>query len=231
MRPRIVDLFCKAGGATRGYQLAGFHVTGVDIEPQPNYCGDEFIQADALTVSLDGFDAAHASPPCQDDLKGLKEVNRLLSREYDHPNLLIPTRARLQASGLLYVIEQPEQGAKLLNPIRLCGSSFGLPLRRHRQFESDVLLMGRECEHDRHREKKYWTSWRPNGEHRLATTVQVYGNAGDRKTWGPALGIDWMTTEELTQAIPPAYTQHIGWQLMVELRARRHALKLSAGAA
>lgn len=218
-RPRMVDLFCKAGGAAMGYWRAGFDVVGVDLEPQPRF-PFEFIQADALTFDLSGFDAAHASPPCQDGLHGLKTVNRLLGRTYDHPNLLEPIRARLRASGKLYVIEQPEQGAKLMAPVRLCGSSFGLPVRRHRQFESNVLLMVPGCEHDRHREKKYWTSWRPNGEVRLAGAIQVYGNAGERHLWGPALGIDWMTSDELTQAIPPAYTEHLGRQLLLHVEER-----------
>src|SRR5215472_2155359 len=112
-RPRLLDLFCGAGGATKGYQRAGFHVTGVDIEPQPRYCGDEFIQADALEVLADleflaGFDVIHASPPCQ----AYSRTQRFHNVRHDHPDLLPPTRARLIASGLPYVIENVE-GAPL----------------------------------------------------------------------------------------------------------------------
>jgi DNA (cytosine-5)-methyltransferase 1 len=199
---------------------------GVDIKPQPRF-PFEFIQADAMTFPLVsrrpqaesvGFDVIHASPPCQDGLHGLKTVNRLLGRTYDHPNLLVPIRKRLRASGTLYVIEQPEQGARLHNPVRLCGSSFGLAVRRHRQFECDALVLAPPCEHDQQREKRYWTSWMPGGKKALATVVQVYGQAADRHLWGPAMGIDWMTPEELSQAIPPAYTEWIGTQLLTAIR-------------
>lgn len=219
----VLDLFCKAGGATKGYQRAGFRVVGVDIEDQPNYCGDDFIRADALEVSLNGFDAFHASPPCQANLKGLASVNRKLGREYAHRDLVPEIRARLARTGKPYVIEQPQMGARLLNPVRLCGSSFGLPIRRHRQFESNVALLVPPCDHSWQTERKYWTGWRPNGEHRLATVVQVYGNGANRHEWGPALGIDWMTPDELTQAIPPAYTEVIGQQIMSALSHARAA--------
>lgn len=219
-RPRLLDLFCKAGGAGAGYHAAGFDVVGVDLEPQPNY-PFPFIQADALhpPVRLEDFDAIHASPPCQKNVRGLAAVNEALGRTLDHPDLIEPTRVLLRASGRPYVIENVE-GAPLLAPVRLCGTSFGLPMYRHRLFESNLLLMGRECEHDRQREAKYWTSWRPNGEERRAKVVQVYGQAAERHLWGPAMGIDWMTPDEMTQAIPPAYTEWLGRQLLGALKAR-----------
>jgi DNA (cytosine-5)-methyltransferase 1 len=216
MRPRLLDLFCGAGGAAMGYHRAGFDVIGVDLKPQPRF-PFTFWEGDALTWPLEGYDVIHASPPCQDGLHGLKAVNRLLGRAYDHPNLLIPTRERLRAAGVPYVIEQPEQGAKLLAPVRLCGSSFGLPIRRHRQFESNVLLMGLQCEHDQQTEKKYWTSWMPGGKRTMAAVVQVYGQAADRHLWAEAMGIDWMTHDELSQAIPPSYTEYLGRQLMAHI--------------
>lgn len=223
MKPLLVDLFCKAGGATRGYQQAGFHVVGVDIEPQPNYCGDEFHQADALTFPLDRFDAAHASPPCQANLHGLNAVNRSLGRTVDHPDLIAATRARLVAADIPYVIENVV-GAALLGPVRLCGSSFGLPIRRHRLFESNVTLLVPQCEHDREGEKKYWTSFRGKSKQvRRSAVVQVYGSGAETHLWGPALGIDWMTRDELTQAIPPAYTEHIGRQILRVVEAARAA--------
>jgi hypothetical protein len=219
-RPRLLDLFCAAGGAAMGYHRAGFDVVGVDLLPQPNY-PFAFVQADALRppVRLEGFDLIHASPPCQAGLAGLAAVNRSLGRTYDHEDLVPQTRDILRASGVPYVIEQPLKGARLHAPIVLCGSSFGLPIHRHRQFECSTLVMGRECEHDRLTEKKYWTGYRPNGETRLSAVVQVYGNGGGREHWGPALGIDWMTPDEMTQAIPPAYTQWIGEQLLPMLEA------------
>lgn len=226
-RPLLLDLFCGAGGAARGYARAGFFVVGVDVEPQPNY-PYTFHQMDALFVlrshrALGDFAAIHASPPCQANLKGLAAVNRGLGRPYDHVDLLAETRAELQRIGIPYVIEQPEQGAAMVDPIRLCGSSFGLPVRRHRLFESNVPLAGVKCEHGRFTEKKYWTGWVKNGERQKATVVQAYGHGGDRHEWGPALDIDWMTYDELAQAIPPAYTEFIGRQLLAHLEQRRVA--------
>lgn len=223
MKPRLLDLFCGAGGASTGYHRAGFDVVGVDIKPQPRY-PFPFYRADALSFfrehrAGEGFDAIHASPPCQSNLHGLNAVNRELGRTVNHPDLIAETRELLRLSGLPYVIENVV-GASLLAPVRICGSCFGLPIRRHRLFESNVLFMVPDCEHDREREKKYWTSVVKNGERTRAKVVQVYGNGGERHEWGPALGIDWMTPEELTQAIPPAYTEHIGRQLIGHIRER-----------
>jgi DNA (cytosine-5)-methyltransferase 1 len=111
------------------------------------------------------------------------------------------------------------QTAPLMDAIRLCGSSFGLPIRRHRIFESNVLLLGKSCQHRMHN-GSYWTSFRPNGEVRRSSVVQVYGAAGETNQWPAAMGIDWMTTAELAQSIPPAYTQFIGDQLMAVLSRR-----------
>lgn len=220
MRPRLLDLFCCAGGAGMGYHLAGFDVVGVDVEPQPRY-PFEFVQADALEyfcAHWQEYDAVHASPPCQANLLGLAALNRSLGRDYDHVDLLDETREYLVWSEKPYVIEQPMKGARLRAPAVYCGSSFGLPIHRHRQFESNVLLMSPACEHDRLTEKKYWTSYRRRSDgtrdtSRKSAVVQVYGNGGDQHEWGPALGMP----AELTQAIPPAYTQHIGEQLIRHL--------------
>jgi DNA (cytosine-5)-methyltransferase 1 len=92
-------------------------------------------------------------------------------------------------------------------------------VRRHRLFETSFPMLVPPCEHWRQREAKYWTSWRPNGEKRLARVVQVYGNAGDRSHWKEAMGIDWMTWQETAEAIPPAYTTYIGEQLLMHLQA------------
>jgi SAM-dependent methyltransferase len=128
---RLLDLFCGAGGAAKGYADAGFEVVGVDIEPQPNY-PFEFVRADALTFPLDGFDAVHASAPCQ---AFTVYRNNSAHVRQDHPNLIPQTRERLIASGLPYVIENVP-GAPLIDPIQLCGTSFPpLEVRRHRIFE------------------------------------------------------------------------------------------------
>lgn len=208
-----------------GYHRAGFEVVGVDIEPQPNY-PFEFHRADALDV-LEGlvttesilgrFDVIHASPPCQAYLN-LGAVNRALGRSYDHADLIGTTREWLQALGVLYVIENvPDARPKLIDPVRVCGTSFGLPLRRHRLFESNVPLTGTACAHHRFTEKRYWTGWRPKGEHRLSTVVQVYGNAADKHEWPSAMGIDWMTNDGMAEAIPPVYTEHVGAQLLAAI--------------
>lgn len=220
MRPRLLDLFCGAGGCSVGYQRAGFDVVGVDIAPQPNY-PFEFHQGDALAfLSEQGhqFDAIHASPPCQSYLN-LGAVNRAMGRQYDHADLIGATRALLPP-GKPYVIENVQDARReLMDPVRICGTGLNLPLRRHRLFESNLPLSGVPCAHDRYTEPKYWTGWRPKGEHRLSTVVQVYGNAGGREHWPAAMGIDWMTPREMCEAIPPAYTQFIGEQLLDQLRA------------
>ena len=216
-RPRLLDLFCGAGGAGMGYHRAGFDVVGVDLEPQPRY-PFEFHRADALDFPLDGFAAMHASPPCQKHVKGLAAVNASLGRESGHRDLIGATRAQLERTNRPYVIENVV-GAPLREPVKLCGSSFRLPIRRHRLFECNFSTLVPPCNHSWQTEGKYWTGWMPNGERRLATVVQVYGNAGDKHEWPAALGIDWMTYDELAEAIPPAYTEHIGHYLLAELGA------------
>lgn len=229
MRPLLLDLFCGAGGAAMGYSRAGFRILGVDINPQPHYPFD-FMQADALDWldhnrnawdigDLSLVRAIHASPPCQAHLKGLRGVNKKLGRVDGHRDFIGEIRDRLREMDCFryqipYVIENVV-GAPLIDPVRLCGSAFGLPIRRHRHFESNVQLVGLPCEHHREGEKKYWTSFRGKSKKvRRSSVVQVYGAGAETHEWGPALGIDWMTPRELTQAIPPAYTEHIGRQLI-----------------
>jgi DNA (cytosine-5)-methyltransferase 1 len=219
--PRLLDAFCGAGGAGVGYHRAGFDVVGVDIKPQPRY-PFEFHQGDALEFIREHgreFDAIHASPPCQSYLN-LTRLNESLGRAHDHPDLIDGTRAALTATGRVYAIENVV-GAPLVTPIRLCGTSFGLPLRRHRLFESNVGMLGMPCAHSRFTEPKFFTSDRPAGQKRFSTVVQVYGvvRPGRVQEWPAAMGIDWMTHEELRLAIPPVFTEFIGRQLMTALAA------------
>jgi DNA (cytosine-5)-methyltransferase 1 len=232
VKPRLLDLFCGAGGCARGYQRAGFYVVGVDINPQPRYAGDEFHQADALTFPLDGFDAIHASPPCQAHSSIAKQQRVRRPGAYDHPDLVEPTRTRLRASGLPYVIENV-LSAPLENPVMLCGSSFGLNVRRHRLFECSFAVLAPPCAHhwqaprfrslDQRRHKPRSTF---HGSSQLASVVGVHGHlnyAGEQELRQKAMGIDWMSPYELTQAIPPAYTEHIGGYLMRALTERQAA--------
>lgn len=218
----MADLFSGAGGAARGYQRAGFYVVGVDIEPQPHYVGDEFIQADAMTFPLTGFDAIHASPPCQ----GYVQWQNLNAERYgsrvEHPQLIDVVRKRLRETGLPYVIENV-QGAPLEKQVTLCGSMFGLKVRRHRMFECSHLLMGQpRCAH-------------------TGDEIAVYGKLDGRRIWTRsdgsevraartieeaqvAMGIDWMPEwDEIKEAIPPAYTEFIGAQLLDHLESERAA--------
>jgi DNA (cytosine-5)-methyltransferase 1 len=212
-KPKALDLFCGVGGATRGLQLAGFHVTGVDIEPQPRYCGDEFIQGDALTVPLQGFDLIWSGPPCQ------AYTRAHFTSKREHPRLIVPTRHRLEDSGALYVIENVP-GAPLRDPQRLCGSSFGLKvsiggtwyeLRRHRDFESNFFFLAPQC------------------QHRLPV-VGIYGNGESLPVPGKrgfqvsteahqreVMQMPWANRGEISEAIPPAYSELIGRAAMSAL--------------
>ena len=212
MKPRLLDLFSGAGGAARGYQQAGFYVVGVDIVPQPHYCGDEFHQADALEFPLDGFDVIHASPPCQ-AYTGLRARHKS-----NYPDLIAGTREKLQATGKPWVIENVP-GAPLIDPIRLCGSSFGLRVRKHRLFESCLDLQSKPCDHAWQDADKCFTV-RDHGKFRKTGVCYVFGNGtGKSRDWRKAMGIGWMTWAELSQAIPPAYTEWVGLQLLRRLEA------------
>lgn len=214
MRPRLLDLFCGAGGAAMGYHRAGFEVIGVDIHPQPNY-PFEFHQGDALTDPralhhwFDGFDAIHASPPCQASSALTKGTNRA-TKNGNHVDLIGVTREMLLATGKRFVIENV-QGAKLRRDLTLCGEMFGLGVIRHRIFECGGFRPLRLA-HVPHRGRV--AGWR-HGQRHDGPYVAVYGAGGGTVTeWQEAMGIDWMTRSELAEAIPPAYTEFIGSQLM-----------------
>jgi DNA (cytosine-5)-methyltransferase 1 len=225
-RPLLLDLFCGAGGAAMGYHRAGFDVLGVDRVAQPRY-PFAFVQADAITYPLDGFDVIHASPPCQAH-SSIGRQARGRDADLEHPDLIPATRERLVASGLLYVIENVV-GAPLHDPALICGSSVGLDVRRHRLFETNWTLFVPPCAHgwqtprfislDQRRGLK---SVVPvgGGQIHKAAVVGVHGHInyrGERELREAAMGIDWMNPYELTQAIPPAYTELIGHQLRAAL--------------
>jgi DNA (cytosine-5)-methyltransferase 1 len=202
-----VDLFCKAGGCTEGYKRAfpGIHMTGVDIEEQPNYCGDDFIRADALEISLSGYDFVHASPPCQ----AYSTTASLHDNEY--PQLVDWVRCRLLTLDVPWVIENVV-GAPLRNPLMLCGSSFGLGVRRHRLFETSPMIpLHPPCVHHLQPEPIDVTgTGGPGGRHRKPNSLQ---EARD------AMGIQWMSRRELSAAVPPAFTEWIGLQLLASLKS------------
>lgn len=225
MRPRLLDLFCGAGGAAMGYHRAGFDVLGVDINPQPRY-PFPFMQADALKIlehwwiqqEVGAFQAIHASPPCQ----AHTSLNVMWNAR-EHADLVGPTRDLLRQTGLPYVIENVV-GAPLIEPFRLCGSSFGLgtdthELRRHRLFEtnwgiglvppcghSTMPVLGIYGDHARDRRRARSVE---DGQFRAAEGLALAREA---------LGIPWANWRELSQAIPPAFTEWIGERLI------KHAL-------
>jgi DNA (cytosine-5)-methyltransferase 1 len=208
VKPRLLDLFCGAGGASMGYHRAGFDVVGVDINPQPRY-PFEFVHGDAMTYPLDGFDVIHASPPCQAFTAYRRRGAGVGAAALD---LIAATRNRLQASRVPYVVENVP-GAPLRNPVTLCGSSFGLDVRRHRLFESNIALLTPACRHDLQTPRFPSATNRRN----LRSTVEVGVWRIPLEVQSAAMGVDWMRLDELTLAIPPAYTEHIGAQLLAVL--------------
>ena len=212
MSLRALDLFCGAGGATKGLQRAGFHVTGVDIKPQPRYCGDVFIQGDALAppVRLEDFDLVWASPPCQ----AYSSLRRLRSSRNVHPRLIHEVRALIRRSPA-YVIENV-CGSPLLSPITLQGSYFGLGVHRPRLFECSFALLSPPMPGERRRKCIAVYGKRPGD--RLPDGV---ARARDLAEGREAMGIDWMEWPELTQAIPPAYSHHIGYYARLAIEAQR----------
>ena len=209
MRPRLLDLFCGAGGAAMGYHRAGFDVVGVDIAPQPNY-PFEFHQADALEyLAAHGheFDAIHASPPCQRYSTATADPSR-------HPDLIAPVRSALLRLRKPYAIENVP-GAPLFDPARLCGSAFGLRVRRHRGFESNVLIVGTEHHHaEQGRPVGVYGQHPDRKQHLRPDGTQRGTKATSAEHAGRAMGIWWMDWPELAESIPPAYTEHVGRQLL-----------------
>jgi len=207
---RLLDLFCCAGGAGMGYHRAGFEVVGIDNKPQPHY-PFEFHLADALEYLQEHyqeFDAIHASPPCQAYSRASMQW-RKSGKEY--PDLVQPTRELLIKTGLPYVMENVP-GAPLINPILLTGAFFGLKVRRNRLFESNINLPFQLTQPNA---KTNFRMGRPVKDGEEITPVGHFSNVVYARQ---QMQIDWMTQQELTQAIPPAYTEWIGKHLMEYLK-------------
>jgi len=203
----VVDLYCRQGGATKGFQDRGFHVIGVDIEDQPRYCGDAFIQADAVQWVRDNHDWIQAnvalvagSPPCQ----FYSATQRIMQN--DHPDLIGPTRNALLDIGVPYVLENVEDAAPhMLAPVRLCGESFGIHTYRHRMFEAGRWFLP-EPAHKPHTARTVKMG-RPVTEgdyyHAVGNFVGVDYVRRDMR-------VGWMNREGIRECIPPVYTEYIG---------------------
>lgn len=215
-RPLLLDAYCGAGGCARGYTDAGFDVVGVDLQPQSRYLKSgaiEFHQSDAIEfIERHGreFDCIHCSPPCQ----AYSVTKTIWQRE--HPDLLAPTREALIATNRHWIIENVV-GAPMSDAITLCGTMFGLRLYRHRLFESSVLLL--QPPHQKHRAKCTVVGRRPKADEFLT----VAGHFSDVPAARAAMQIDWMTRDELSQAIPPAYCAFVGSFLLAALTATESA--------
>ena len=222
--PRLLDTFCGAGGCSMGYHRAGFEVVGVDIEPQPHYCGDEFVQGDAIEYIQERgreFDVIHASPPCQKHVT-LQHINKAQGRQNLHVDLIATTRAALIQTGKPYVIENV-QGSSLKTQIILCGHSFGLErLARHRHFESNYLLFAPPCSHRRSTMPIIGVYGdRPDGHRVSERRYRLTRTAKSLEEAIEIMDIDWMTWPEIKEAIPPVYTEWLGRQLLAALEGHR----------
>lgn len=233
-KPLLLDLFSGAGGCAMGYHRAGFDVVGVDLAPQKHY-PFEFHQADALEVldtllsgqewqgyRLADFAVIHASPPCQ-EYSSSRHMRQVTNTNYERPMLIAPILRRLRASGVPWILENVSGALDALpNAIELCGAAFGLPIRRHRLFlSSEMLFAPSHCKH-------------PEGFYNvIGGKVRGYGTFASKKTYvnnkgctrkregypgkaigQAAMGIDWMTVKEMSESIPPAYTEYLGAQLL-----------------
>lgn len=205
---KVLDLYCGAGGASMGYHRAGFEVIGVDVKAGKRY-PFEYVRADVLDLTqefLDQFDFIHSSPPCQ-TFSVTRNLRIAQGKSTDKKDLLESTRKMLRASRKPYVIENVV-GAPLIDPIQLCGSSFGLKVRRHRRFESNLALKGSDCDHK--------TQGRPIGVYgSLRDEIPNGGKTAESIEEGrEAMGIDWMIWSELVEAIPPVFTEYLGKQVL-----------------
>ena len=217
---RLLDLFCGGGGAAVGYSRAGFtEIVGVDINPQGNY-PYTFVQGDALAyLAVHGaeFDAIHASPPCQAYTRKASDWGRKRNHWIEHPDLLGPTRDALDAPGRPYVIENVP-GAPIRHDLMLCGTMFGLTIRKHRYFEASFPLRPAPRPCTDHAE--CYNPWQGKGRSaeklRAATGIgwlPISGGASRKRGY----------TGDLFNAIPPAYTEWVGWQLIAAVAAEENS--------
>jgi len=193
---RLLDCMAGAGGCGRGYKLAGFHVTGIDLEAPSVYGGDEFMQGDVFALDPEwigeNFDAVHASPTCQRH----SQATGWRGNPLDHPEQVAPVRELLEATGLPFVIENVDK-APLRADFMLCGSMFGLPFRRHRYFETNWAGID------------HWGALPPCSHHPDDYSFD-HGGKQPESVYRDAMGVEWMTVTESRQAIPPVYCEHIG---------------------
>jgi hypothetical protein len=225
-KPVLLDLYCCAGGATRGYQQAGFTVVGVDIKRRRDYCGDDFFEGDAIDyVTRFGhlYDGIHTSPPSQERCTLTNGTNASRGWGRTHTQWVPATREALEATGKPYIIEQPQGHKGLIRmDIRLCMDMFrtGPPpwVQRHRDFE----ISGFTVEQPKHPKHEGYVRGMRHGVLRDGPYVAAYGNGGGKATVAEmqyALRMPWVfDREDLTEAIPPPYTEHIGKALMQFLR-------------
>lgn len=211
-RPRLLDLFSGAGGSAVGYHRAGFDVVGVDIIDHPDY-PFRLIIGDALEADLDGYDVVHASPPCQ---AYTTMSNRARG---NHSDLLEPVQAKLRAWGGVYVIENvPGARSRMREPLLLHGGMFGLGVHRPRLFETNTPVMVYKAPavqnpigvYGNHHDGRLLFDRADGSAQRAASSLEQAQ---------AAMGIDWMGWDDLREAIPPAYTEYIGAQLLDHLRA------------
>jgi len=237
-KPKLLDLFCGAGGSAVGYAKAGFAVYGIDNKPQPHY-PFPFLQMDALeamdrllrgegltfsngeTIYLKDFDAYHASPPCKADNQAVLCRPEREALRATYPRLIAPIRERLLSTNKLFVIENvPLARRQLRNPIMLCGTMFGLKVRRHRYFELhgfEILFMPATCGC---KGKAGFTNASSgfSSFHNGAKLISVAGHNFSVEDAKIAIGIDWTGQDGLSQAIPWAYTEYIGKYLIAQIR-------------
>lgn len=225
MNPRLLDLFCGAGGCAKGYVDAGFQIVGVDVSPQPHY-PFEFVQADVLEVLGDWdwgyphqwrdwhFDAVHASPPCQDYSRALRHLAA------PQPRLIEPVREALVKMGLPWVIENVEGAPLPHHPdlfgsygVELCGTSFGKRVYRHRLFETSFHVPALPCQHTR-------PAMNPHNQEGRDRIYEEFGRQDPEVIWRRELGVEWMNKHEGREAVPPYFTEYIGGHLMAHLEAR-----------
>lgn len=222
---RALDLFCCAGGASMGLHRAGFEVVGVDIRPQPNY-PFEFHQANALEYPLDGFGFIWASPPCQGYSSHVSSQSSpyVKTKGKDEPRLIASVRDRLVASGSEWAIENVVGARQEMDvSLTLCGAMFGLPIARHRLFETSFPAL--QPSHGNCRGVAKSFAAKRGWEYRDMTVTGKGRRAGTSQRWAEIMGIDWpMAQRELSEAIPPAYSEFIGRAAIAHIeQSRREA--------